>query len=151
MIKKASRHSSETPRILLVEDDPGDVLITRESLAASTTGCQLAVVDDGAMALDYLHKRGAYVDAPTPHLVLLDLNLPKVSGHEVLAELKGDPVLAPIPVVVLSTSAAEDDVMSTYALHGNAHVAKPVDFEHYRDVVRTIDEFFLGTAASPRV
>lgn len=151
MIMKATRQPIEHPRILLVEDDPGDVLITQESLAGSGSGCEVAVVDDGAMALDYLHKRGDYTDAPTPHLVLLDLNLPKVSGHEVLAQLKGDPSLAPIPVVILSTSAADDDVLRTYALHGSAHVAKPVDFEQYQDVVRSIDEFFLGTAEVPSV
>jgi two-component system response regulator len=149
MNTKASRRLLEQPRILLVEDDPGDALITRESLASSTSGCEVAVVDDGAMALDYLYKRGPYADAPTPHLVLLDLNLPKVSGHEVLAEVKGDPALAPIPVVVLSTSTAADDVLATYALHGNAHVAKPVDFNQYRDVVRSIDEFFFGVAEAP--
>ncbi|HWJ62469.1 MAG TPA: response regulator [Acidimicrobiales bacterium] len=149
MTPKASRSPLGHARILLVEDDPGDVLITRESLAASSVDCDVAVVDDGAMALDYLHKRGDYADAPTPHLVLLDLNLPKVSGHEVLAELKGDPTLAPIPVVVLSTSSAADDVLATYALHGNAHVAKPVDFERYRDVIRSIDEFFLNAAEVP--
>jgi CheY-like chemotaxis protein len=136
-------------RVLLVEDDPGDVLMTRESLADAASRCELAVVDDGAMALDYLHKRGAFTGAPTPHLVLLDLNLPKVSGHQVLAELKSDPALAPIPVVVLSTSAADGDVRATYALHGNAHVAKPVDFEAYQAVIRSIDEFFLTVAEVP--
>ncbi|HWJ98877.1 MAG TPA: response regulator [Acidimicrobiales bacterium] len=149
MTNKASRQPLEHPRILLVEDDPGDVLITRESLEASRAGCEIDVVDDGAMALDFLHKRRGYEDAPTPHLVLLDLNLPKVSGHQVLAELKADPDLAPIPVVVLSTSTADDDVHATYALHGNAHVAKPVDLERYQDAVRAIDEFFLGVAEAP--
>lgn len=150
MTTNPTRQPLPSARILLVEDDPGDVLITRESLAASNADCELAVVDDGAMALDYLHKRGAYVDAPTPHLVLLDLNLPKVSGHEVLAELKGDPELAPIPVVVLSTSSADDDVLATYALHGNAHITKPVDFQRYQAVIRSIDEFFLGVAQVPQ-
>jgi CheY-like chemotaxis protein len=140
----------EHARILLVEDDPGDVLMTRESLAESATHCELAVVEDGAMALDYLRKRGDYSDVPTPHLVLLDLNLPKVSGHQVLAELKGDPELAPIPVVVLSTSSAEDDVLATYSLHGNAHVAKPVDFVEYQAVIRGIDDFFLSVAQVPQ-
>lgn len=140
---------SAPPRVLLVEDDPGDVLMTRESLADAVSRCELTVVDDGAMALDYLHKRGAFTGAPTPHLVLLDLNLPKVSGHQVLAELKADPSLAPIPVVVLSTSAADGDVHATYALHGNAHVAKPVDFEQYQAVIRSIDEFFLSVAEVP--
>ncbi|WP_426571549.1 response regulator [Aquihabitans sp. McL0605] len=144
------RRPSEPARILLVEDDPGDVLITRESLAESQVACDLSVVDDGQMALDYLHKRGAYADAPTPHLVLLDLNLPKVSGHEVLAEVKGDPDLAPIPVIVLSTSAADEDVLQTYALHANAFITKPVDFDRFHDVVRSIDHFFLNVAQLPR-
>ena len=91
MNRKATRQPLDAARILLVEDDPGDVLITRESLADAPVACDLAVVDDGAMALDYLHKRGEFSEAQTPHLVLLDLNLPKVSGHEVLAELKADP------------------------------------------------------------
>jgi CheY-like chemotaxis protein len=145
----ANRRTAAAPQVLLVEDDPGDVLMTRESLADAASRCDLAVVDDGAMALDYLHKRGDFTDAPTPHLVLLDLNLPKVSGHQVLAELKRDPALAPIPVVVISTSAADDDVLATYALHGNAHVAKPVDFEEYQAVIRGIDEFFFGIAEVP--
>ena len=100
------RNEPETTRILLVEDDPGDVLITRESLAESRLPCDLSVVGDGAAALDYLHKRGDHADAPTPHLVLLDLNLPKVSGREVLAEAKGTPALAHIPIVVLTTSSS---------------------------------------------
>ena len=150
MNQNAARQPKEQARILLVEDEPGDVLITRESLAESSIECELNVVDDGAMALDYLHKRGAFVDATTPHLVLLDLNLPKVSGHEVLAAVKGDPELAPIPVVVLTTSTAEEDVLATYTLHGNAHIAKPVDFQKYQAVIRTIDEFFLSVAQVPQ-
>jgi CheY-like chemotaxis protein len=150
MNRNAKRGSLDAARILLVEDDPGDVLITKESLAASHAGCEVDVVDDGAMALDYLHKRGDFTEAPTPHLVLLDLNLPKVSGHEVLADLKGNPDLGSIPVVVLSTSSAEADVLATYALHGNAHVTKPVDFEDYQTVIRSIDEFFLSVAQVPR-
>lgn len=150
MNKHAARPSLGQARILLVEDDPGDVLMTRESLAESPNRCELAVVEDGAMALDYLRKQGEFSGAPTPHLVLLDLNLPKVSGHQVLAEVKGDPDLAPIPVVVLSTSSAEDDVLATYALHGNAHVAKPVDFHEFQAVIRSIDEFFLSVAQVPQ-
>ena len=149
-MKNATRQRHQQARILLVEDDPGDVLITRESLATAVVPCELSVVDDGAMALDFLHKRGAFTDAPTPHLVLLDLNLPKVSGHEVLAQVKGDPELAPIPVVVLSTSSAEDDVLATYSLYGNAHIAKPVDFRRYQEVIRSIDEFFLSVADVPQ-
>ncbi len=149
MNPNSARQPIAAARILLVEDDPGDVLITRESLADAPVACDLDVVDDGEMALDYLHKRGEFSAASTPHLVLLDLNLPKVSGHQVLAELKGDPTLASIPVVVLSTSSAEDDVLATYSLHGNAHIAKPVDFEDYQAVIRSIDEFFLSVAQVP--
>lgn len=138
-------------RILLVEDDPGDALITTESLERSAHACEISVVGDGDLALDFLHKRGAYGDAHTPDLVLLDLNLPKVSGHQVLAEVKGDPVLATIPVIVLSTSRAAEDVVATYRLHGNAYVSKPVDFEDYDRVVRSIDDFFLSVAERPRL
>jgi len=144
------RTPAGSTRILLVEDDPGDVLITRESLAESQINCELDVVDDGAMALDFLHKRGEYAGAETPHLVLLDLNLPKVSGREVLAEVKGTPSLAPIPVVVLTTSSADEDVMGAYALHANAYITKPVDYDQFHDVVRSIDEFFLSVARLPR-
>ena len=140
----------ETARILLVEDDPGDVLITRESLAESKMACDLSVVSDGAAALDYLHKRGAHTEATTPHLVLLDLNLPKVSGREVLAEAKGTPELAHIPIVVLTTSAAEEDVVRTYELHANAFITKPVDFDRFHAVIRSIDEFFLNVARIPQ-
>lgn len=143
----------ETPprraQILLVEDDPGDVLLTRESLARSAVPCEVSVVDDGDVALDFLHKRLAYVDAPTPDLVLLDLNLPKVGGHEVLAEVKAHPTLATIPVVVLSTSDAEADIVATYRLHANAYVTKPVDLDAYDRVVRGIDRFFLTVARLP--
>ena len=144
------RNEPETTRILLVEDDPGDVLITRESLAESRLPCDLSVVGDGAAALDYLHKRGDHADAPTPHLVLLDLNLPKVSGREVLAEAKGTPALAHIPIVVLTTSSAEEDVVRTYELHANAFITKPVDFDRFHAVIRSIDEFFLDVARIPR-
>jgi CheY-like chemotaxis protein len=150
MNRHAQRRPLEAARILLVEDDPGDVLITQESLAASHAGCEVDVVDDGAMALDYLHKRGDFADARTPHLVLLDLNLPKVSGHEVLAQMNEHPELGSIPVVVLSTSSAEADVLATYALHGNAHVTKPVDLDDYQAAIRGIDEFFLSVAEVPR-
>jgi len=144
------RAEPEVARILLVDDDPGDVLITRESLAESRLGCDLAVVSDGADALDYLHKRGDHVGVTTPHLVLLDLNLPKVSGREVLAEAKASPHLAHIPIVVLTTSAAEEDVVRTYELHANAFITKPVDFDQFHAVIRSIDEFFLNVARIPQ-
>ncbi len=137
-------------RILLVEDDPGDVLITQEALAASKLLHTLEVVDNGEEALDHLHRRGRYADAERPDLVLLDLNLPRVGGREVLAEVKGDPDLRRIPVVVLTTSDAEEDVLRSYDLHANAYVCKPVDFDQFHHVIRTIDEFFLAVARLPR-
>jgi CheY-like chemotaxis protein len=136
--------------VLLVEDDPGDVLMTREALEGNGITSHLWVVGDGAEALDFLHKRGEYGQAPTPDLVLLDLNLPKVHGREVLAEVKNDPVLRQIPVVVLTTSEAEEDVHHSYDLHANAYVTKPVDFERFAEVVRQIDDFFVQVVRLPR-
>lgn len=140
--------------VLLVEDDPGDALITREAFAANKVDTRLAatlhVVSDGVCALDFLHKRGEYTEAPTPDLVLLDLNLPGMSGHEVLAAVKEDPVLRQIPVVVLTTSEAEEDVLRSYELHANAYVTKPVDFDRFLEVVRHIDEFFVTVARLPQ-
>ena len=135
--------------ILLVEDDPGDVLMTREVLDQSLTPRRVTVVSDGESAMDYLHKRGAHTAAVTPDLVLLDLNLPRMDGREVLAELKADPVLRTIPVVVLTTSEAEEDVVQSYALHANAFVTKPVDFDGFAEVVRRIDDFFVGVVRLP--
>ncbi|GLY27679.1 response regulator [Kineosporia sp. NBRC 101731] len=136
--------------ILLVEDDPGDVLMTREALEGTGLASRLNVVGDGAQALDFLYKRGEYTDAPTPDLILLDLNLPKVHGREVLAQVKDDPQLRQIPVVVLTTSEAEEDVLHSYDLHANAYVTKPVDFEQFVKVVRHIDDFFVSIVRLPR-
>jgi CheY-like chemotaxis protein len=136
-------------QILLVEDDPGDVLITTEALAGSRVPYELSVVEDGEAALDYLNQRGAHEQVPRPDLILLDLNLPRVSGREVLAEVKAHPDLAAIPVIILSTSDAEDDVLSTYRLHANAYVTKPVDFDQFHHVVRSIDDFFLSIVRLP--
>ncbi len=137
-------------QVLLVEDDPGDVLMTREALDDHHVPNHLHVVPDGVAALDFLRKNGAYSDAPTPDLVLLDLNLPRMHGHEVLAAVKNDPVLARIPVIVLTTSDAEDDIIASYSLHANAYVTKPVDFDHFVDVVRKIDDFFVSVVRLPR-
>jgi CheY-like chemotaxis protein len=137
-------------RILLVEDDPGDVLITQEALSASKLLHTLEVVDDGEEALDFLHQRGQHAQAARPDLVLLDLNLPRINGREVLAEVKADESLRRIPVVVLTTSDAEEDVLRSYDLHANAYVCKPVDFDQFHHVIRTIDEFFLAVARLPR-
>ncbi|QAY71860.1 response regulator [Xylanimonas protaetiae] len=136
-------------QVLLVEDDPGDVLMTREALDDHHVPNQLHVVPDGVAAIDFLRKQGAYAGAPTPDLVLLDLNLPRMHGHEVLGAIKGDPALARIPVVVLTTSDAEDDIVASYSLHANAYVTKPVDFDQFVEVVRKIDDFFVSVVRLP--
>jgi len=129
--------------VLLVEDDPGDVLMTREAFELYKLRNVLHVVTDGEQALQFLRREGGYADAPRPGLILLDLNLPRLDGLEVLAELKADPVLKVIPVVILTTSQAQQDVLRSYALHANAYVSKPVDFERFMEVIRQIDNFFV--------
>jgi CheY-like chemotaxis protein len=135
--------------VLLVEDDPGDVLMTREAFEDNKVANRLAVVSDGVSALEYLRKEGQYAQAPTPDLILLDLNLPRMDGREVLQALKNDDELRRIPVVVLTTSEAEEDVLRSYSLHANAYVTKPVDFDRFIDVVRQIDEFFVSVVRLP--
>ncbi|WP_024288729.1 response regulator [Cellulomonas sp. KRMCY2] len=135
--------------VLLVEDDPGDVLMTREAFAENKVANRLAVVSDGVKAMAYLRKEGPYGDVPTPDLVLLDLNLPRMDGREVLAAMKSDQELRRIPVVVLTTSEAEEDVLRSYSLHANAYVTKPVDFQRFIDVVRQIDDFFVSVVRLP--
>lgn len=136
--------------VLLVEDDPGDVMLTREAFEDNKLSNELYVVDDGVTALEFLRKQGQYADRPTPDLILLDLNLPRMDGREVLAVLKTDDALRSIPVVVLTTSEAEEDVMRSYELHANAYVTKPVDFERFISVVRQIDDFFVTVVRLPR-
>ncbi|HTF12036.1 MAG TPA: response regulator [Asanoa sp.] len=135
--------------VLLVEDDPGDVLMTQEAFEEHKLRNRLSVVSDGAEALAYLHREGRYADAVTPDLILLDLNLPRRDGREVLAEIKKDDKLCQIPVVVLTTSAADEDILRSYQLHANAYVTKPVDFERFISVVRQIDEFFVSVVKLP--
>ena len=135
--------------ILLVEDDPGDVLITSEALEHSKVTNTLAIVEDGEQAMAYLRKEGKYADVTRPDLILLDLNLPRRDGREVLAEVKADPELRRIPVVVLTTSSAEEDILRSYDLHANAYVSKPVDFERFVEVVRQVDEFFFTVVRLP--
>lgn len=135
--------------VLLIEDDPGDVLITREAFAENKVRNQLSVVNDGVNALKFLRREDDYVDAPRPDLILLDLNLPRMDGHEVLADIKSDAELQRIPVVILTTSDAEEDVLRSYNLHANAYVTKPVDFERFLGVVRQIDEFFVTVVKLP--
>jgi len=136
--------------VLLVEDDPGDVLMTREAFEENKVANRLAVVSDGVAALQYLRREGEFADAPRPDLVLLDLNLPRMDGREVLAEMKSDEELRKIPVVVLTTSEAEEDVLRSYSLHANAYVTKPVDFARFIEVVRQIDDFFVSVVRLPR-
>lgn len=135
--------------VLLVEDDPGDVLIAQEALLAGQVDSRLEVVSDGVEALAYLRKEDGYADASRPDLILLDLNLPRKSGHEVLAEVKADPSLRSIPIVVLTTSGLEEDVSRCYDQYANVYVTKPVDFEHFTQVVKQIDDFFLSVAELP--
>jgi CheY-like chemotaxis protein len=135
--------------VLLVEDDEGDVLLTEEAFALMEVRNRLHVVGDGEQAMAFLRREGRFACAPRPDLILLDLNLPRMSGIEVLGEVKADPVLRMIPVVVLSTSEAEEDIVRSYRLHANAYVAKPVDFGQFIRVVRQIDNFFVTVVRSP--
>jgi len=134
------------PVVLLVEDDPGDVLMTREGLPTT----DVRVVDDGEAAIDFLRHHGRFHDAPRPDLVLLDLNLPRIDGLEVLGTIKRDATLRSIPVVVLTTSDAEDDVARSYNLHANAYVTKPVDFKAFAAILQEIHDFFLQVVRLPR-
>jgi two-component system response regulator len=136
--------------ILLVEDDPGDELITREAFEHNKLQNRLHVARDGEEGLNYLYQRGAYQDAPRPDLILLDLNLPKYDGRHLLEKIKSDPDLSRIPVIVLTTSSAEEDILRSYKLHANAYVTKPVDLDQFINAVRQIDEFFLQVVRLPQ-
>jgi chemotaxis family two-component system response regulator Rcp1 len=146
MIEAPALHPIE---ILLVEDNPGDVRLTREALKEAKVSNTLHVVEDGVAALDFLYRRGAYDKAPRPALILLDLNLPRKNGREVLAEIKQDAQLKTIPVVILTTSQAEEDVLRAYSLHANCYINKPVDFIQFTKIVRTIEEFWLTIVTLP--
>jgi CheY-like chemotaxis protein len=135
--------------VLLVEDDPGDVLMTREAFEEHKIGNRLNVVSDGVEALAYLRREEPYTDAVRPDLILLDLNLPRRDGREVLQEIKFDEDLRQIPVVVLTTSQLDEDILRSYQLHANAYVTKPVDFEQFINVVRQIDDFFVSVVKLP--
>ncbi|NBE80929.1 response regulator [Micromonospora rubida] len=135
--------------VLLVEDDPGDVLMTQEAFEEHKLRNRLTVVSDGDEALAYLRREGQFADAVAPDLILLDLNLPRRDGREVLEEIKQDEQLCRIPVVVLTTSQADEDILRSYQLHANAYVTKPVDFEQFISVVRQIDEFFVSVVKLP--
>lgn len=140
---------NEMIEVLLVEDDPGDVLMTQEAFADYKIANKLTVVSDGESAMAYFRREGEHAEATRPDLVLLDLNLPRMDGREVLAELKADPELRSIPVVVLTTSEAEEDIVRSYDLHANAYVTKPVDFDRFISVIRKIDDFFVSVVRLP--
>jgi CheY-like chemotaxis protein len=135
--------------ILLVEDDEGNVLLTQEALRENKYPVRIHDVPDGVAAMAFLHHEPPYADAARPDLVLLDLNLPKKDGREVLAEIKADPDLRSIPVVVLTTSGAEADILRSYDLHANAYVQKPIDLDQFVNVIQTFDEFFLSVVRLP--
>ena len=136
--------------ILLIEDDPGDELITREAFADNKIKNVLHVARDGEEGLDFLYRRGAHTRAPRPDLILLDLNLPKYDGRQLLEKVKSDIELCDIPIVVLTTSSAQDDILRSYKLHANAYVTKPVDLDQFMKAVREIDEFFGQVVRLPQ-
>jgi CheY-like chemotaxis protein len=136
--------------VLLVEDDQGDVLMTQEAFEHHKLRNELHVAIDGEQALQFLRREGEFQHAPRPGLILLDLNLPRRDGREVLAEIKADPELRTIPVVVLTTSEAEEDILRSYSLHANAYISKPVDFDRFIEVIRQIDDFFVTVVKLPR-
>lgn len=136
--------------ILLVEDNPGDVRLTREALQDAKVLNNLYVAGDGFEALAFLNRQGKYKNAVRPGLILLDLNLPQKDGREVLAEIKVDPDLRRIPVVILTTSKAEEDILKTYDLHANCYITKPVDFEKFLEVIQAIEDFWLSIVKLPR-
>ena len=135
--------------ILLVEDNPGDVRLTAEALQDGKVWNRLSVAPDGVEALAFLRREGTHVAAPRPDVVLLDLNLPKKDGRQVLAEIKGDAMLRSIPVVILTTSKAEEDIVKTYDLHANCYITKPVDLEQFLSVVKAIEDFWLCVVKLP--
>jgi len=135
--------------ILLVEDNPGDVRLTQEGLKESKVRNNLHVVETGLEALAFLRRQDGFHDAPRPDLILLDLNLPKLNGRDVLAQVKADPDLRRIPVVILTTSKAEEDILKTYDLHANCYITKPVDFDQFIEVVKVLDNFWFTIVKLP--
>ena len=135
--------------MLLVEDNPGDVDLAREALADSKIHNQLLVVDDGVKAMEFLRREGPYTSAPRPDLILLDLNLPRKDGREVLAEIKSDDNLRRIPVVILTSSKAEKDILQSYNLHANCYISKPIDLNQFMLVVKSIESFWLSMVVLP--
>ena len=144
-------HTTNSLEILLVEDNPGDARLARQGLRQCKIPNNLHIVDDGVKAMDFLHRQGEYTTAPRPDLILLDLNMPRKDGREVLREIKEDERLKTIPVVILTTSRAAEDINKSYALHANCYVTKPLDLLQFLDVVRSIEDFWFGTVKLPTV
>jgi two-component system, chemotaxis family, response regulator Rcp1 len=147
---QASAATGRSIEILLVEDNPGDVRLAIEALRESKVRNNLHVARDGVEGLAFLRRQEAYADAPRPDLILLDLNLPRKDGREVLAEIKADPALHTIPVVILTTSRAEQDVLRSYELQANCYITKPVDLDQFITVVKSIEDFWLTIVTLPR-
>lgn len=146
----SGQRAGKAIEILLAEDNPGDVRLTKEAFKGALVSANLSVATNGEEALAFLRQQGKYAEAVRPHLILLDLNMPRKDGRAVLAELKKDPTLDCIPVVVLTSSEAEDDIVKSYKLHANCYVSKPMDAARFREVVRSIEHFWLTTAALPK-
>jgi chemotaxis family two-component system response regulator Rcp1 len=146
---KINREACRPVEILMVEDNPGDIRLTVEALKEGKVRNNLHTAEDGVEALAFLRREGRYAEAPRPDLVLLDLNLPKMNGREVLAEIKADPNLRRIPVVILTVSQAEQDIVKSYNLHANCYITKPVDLDQFLEVVKSIENFWLTIVKLP--
>jgi two-component system, chemotaxis family, response regulator Rcp1 len=146
---KFSQEEDMALQVLLVEDSPGDVRLTQEAFKDAKVHVGLHVVSDGAEAIAFLGRAGKHADAPRPDLILLDLNLPKKDGREVLAEIKGNPKWQTIPVVILTTSASEEDILKSYVLHANCYITKPVNLDGFLKVVKSIENFWLSVVKLP--
>jgi two-component system, chemotaxis family, response regulator Rcp1 len=146
---QSHRDFAPVREILMVEDNPADVRLVREALRESKVPNELHVTADGVQAMQYLRRQGAYSGANRPGLILLDLNMPRMDGREVLREIKADPTLRRIPVVVMSSSSADEDVLRSYDQHANSYVRKPIGFTEFRQVMHTIESFWLATAELP--
>jgi CheY-like chemotaxis protein len=145
----SDRESGRTVEILIVEDSAGDIRLTFEALKEAKVRNRMSAANDGVEAMAFLRKEGKYADAATPDVILLDLNLPRKNGREVLAEIKADPRLRRIPVVVLTNSRAEEDIIKAYNLHANCYVTKPVDFQQFLNVIKSIEDFWLTVVKLP--
>jgi CheY-like chemotaxis protein len=149
MIRETSKTHPKTQNILLVEDNPADILLTREAFKEGTIPHEMNAVNDGVEAVSYLKRAGKYADAVRPDIILLDINLPKKNGFEVLAEIKQDPDLKHIPAIVLSTSGSKHDIRKAYDLHANCYLIKPVELEDFLRIIRSLEDFWFNVATIP--